>query len=135
MRGLLSDINIQGHMFSLGHVLGSPYWRELWQSLDLAFYTFPDVGLEENESDAVVWELCQREELILLTANRNQDGPDSLETTLRTRNGPHALPVFTVSNAQRLLASRDYTERVVERLIDYLMDIDKYRGTGRLYLP
>ncbi|HWG45363.1 MAG TPA: hypothetical protein VN688_21550 [Gemmataceae bacterium] len=35
----------------------------------------------------------------------------------------------------RINHSRAYAERVVERLLEYLIDIDNYRGTGRLYLP
>ena len=34
-----------------------------------------------------------------------------------------------------LLRSRDYADRIVERLMDYLMNIEDYRGAGRLYLP
>ena len=29
----------------------------------------------------------------------------------------------------------DDTERVANRLLEYAFEIDKYRGTGRLYLP
>jgi hypothetical protein len=28
-----------------------------------------------------------------------------------------------------------YAERVAERLLDYLMTIENYRGVGRLYVP
>jgi hypothetical protein len=34
-----------------------------------------------------------------------------------------------------LLRSRTYADRVVAQLLDYLLDIDRVRGTGRLYLP
>jgi hypothetical protein len=34
-----------------------------------------------------------------------------------------------------MLSSRAYTHRVVERLMEYLIDVDNLRGTGRLYLP
>jgi hypothetical protein len=40
-----------------------------------------------------------------------------------------------VSDPQRLAHSRDYAERVAEQMLDYLFDVENYRGTGRLYLP
>jgi hypothetical protein len=73
--------------------------------------------------------------MILITGNRNAEGPDSLEVTLRMCNTAESLPVFTIADVDRVLNSKDYAERVVARLIDYLLEIDRYRGTGRLYLP
>jgi hypothetical protein len=93
------------------------------------------VGLAANASDAAVWSFCQQEELILLTANRNEAGPDSLEAILRARNSPTSLPVFTLADPRHFEVSREYAERVAERLLEYLMDIDQFRGTGRLFLP
>jgi hypothetical protein len=103
--------------------------------LNLPLLTFRDLGLAPDASDALLWQRCQEEQIILITANRNNDGPDSLEATLRTQNRPDSLPVFTVADAERVLHSGEYVGRVVERLLDYLLDIDNYRGTGRLYLP
>jgi hypothetical protein len=48
---------------------------------------------------------------------------------------PASLPVLTIANAQQVLQSRDYAERVAVRLLDYLLNIDNLRSTGRLYLP
>jgi hypothetical protein len=31
--------------------------------------------------------------------------------------------------------SREYAERVATRLLAVLLDVEQYRGTGRLYLP
>lgn len=86
-------------------------------------------------SDAVLWDVCQREQLVLITANRNADAPDSLEATLRARNAAESLPVLTLANPQRMVRSRAYAERVAARMLDYLMNIDGVRGAGRLYLP
>jgi hypothetical protein len=33
------------------------------------------------------------------------------------------------------LESSEYAERVVVKLMDYLLDLNAYRGTGRLFLP
>jgi hypothetical protein len=82
-----------------------------------------------------VWEACQREQVILLTANRNDAGPDSLEATLQQYNTPTSLPVFTLANEQRVLRDRLYAAAVADRLLEFLFDIDRYRGTGRLYVP
>jgi hypothetical protein len=71
----------------------------------------------------------------LFTANRNQKGDDSLEATIRRENTPTSLPVLTLANAKRFEESREYAERVATRLLEYLLDIETYRGSGRLYLP
>ncbi|MCI0638326.1 MAG: hypothetical protein L0Y72_25545 [Gemmataceae bacterium] len=60
---------------------------------------------------------------------------DSLEATIQTRNTPTSLPVFTIANVPHLQASKDYAERVIEKLLDSLLRIEALRGTGRLYLP
>jgi hypothetical protein len=45
------------------------------------------------------------------------------------------LPVFTLSDADRIFQSKDYAEGVTESLFDKLLRIDGLRGTGRLYHP
>ena len=71
-----------------------------------------------------------------MTANRNDDGPDSLEAVIRDREsagqpaGRHNL-----ETPGRVLKDRLYAERVAERLLEYLMRIDEVRGAGRLYVP
>jgi hypothetical protein len=135
VKAILGDINIQGHLRILVNVLEGEDWREFWNSLHLTVLTFPDVNLSQQTSDDIVWQTCQHEQLILVTANRNADGPDSLEATLRTQNTATSLPVFTIADAKRVLRSREYAERVALRLLDYLLDIDRVRGAGRLYLP
>lgn len=135
MKAILSDINIQGHMRVLVNILEGEDWREFWSSLDLAVLTFRDVNLSQQTPDAVIWQTCQQEQMVLVTANRNADGPDSLEVTLRTQNTATSLPVFTIADEKLVLRSRDYAERVAIKLLDYLLEIDRVRGTGRLYLP
>ena len=83
----------------------------------------------------LIWRRCQAEQLVLITNNRNQDSPDSLETTLRLYNTPDCLPVFTIGDLDKFRISRAYAERVLERLYEYLLQIDNVRGTGRLFLP
>jgi hypothetical protein len=135
MRAILADNDIQGQFRMLLQMLQSNRWREVWLSLNLGIRTFEDLGLTRDVSDAVLWHACQQFEVLLVTGNRNEDGPDSLETTIRSLNTPHSLPVFTLADTEQVLHSKAYAERVVERLLDYLLELDNYRGTGRLYLP
>ncbi|HEV3004955.1 MAG TPA: hypothetical protein VGX78_10865 [Pirellulales bacterium] len=45
------------------------------------------------------------------------------------------LPVFTVANPRRLQRESEYAEQTAVRLLEYLMDVDTFRGVGRLYMP
>ena len=58
-----------------------------------------------------------------------------MEVTIRQFNQPDSLPVFTISDIARFGTSRDYADKVLEHLYDYLLRINEVRGTGRLYLP
>jgi hypothetical protein len=135
VKAILSDVNIEGHVQILFNLLESATWRGVWTLFNLPLYTFGDLGLTPETLDVVLWQVCKQQEIILITANRNDDGPDSLESAIRTMNTVHSLPVFTIANARQVLQSREYAERVVNKLLDYLIDIDNFRGTGRLYLP
>src|SRR5262245_64256852 len=94
VKAILADNNIARHLTVLVRILGGPDLREFWDSLHLPLTTFRELGLTEEASDAVVWQVCQREQVVLVTANRNDDGPDSLEATIRTQNTPDCLPLF-----------------------------------------
>jgi hypothetical protein len=83
----------------------------------------------------LVWRTCQREGLVLVTANRNQRGPDSLESVIQSENQPDSLPVVTIADANRLLRDRAYAEKAAERILDYLMRVNEVRGAGRIYVP
>lgn len=135
MRGILADNNVLGQVETLIHFLDSPPWREIWLSLNLQVLTFEDLGLERGAADSELWTRCQDREVLLLTRNRNAAGPDSLEQTIRAQNLPSSLPVFTLANADRIRKNQAYEELVVERFLEYLLDIDNFRGTARLYLP
>jgi hypothetical protein len=73
--------------------------------------------------------------------SKSSCSPQTVMMQVRTRwkplfnNTPHSLPVFTLANDQRVLRDRLYAEAVADRLIEFLFDIDSYRGTGRQYLP
>ena len=135
MKGILADINAKGQVDLLIALAQGEAWKEFWDHLQLRYVQFSDVGLTAGSPDDVVWQTCQNHELVLVTDNRNLDGPDSLEATIRARNGPNCLPVFTIGNAQRLGQSHPYAVQIVERLLAALLEIDTLRGTGRMYLP
>jgi hypothetical protein len=135
MTGILADINIQGHLDVLLQVWQSEEWRAIWQELDLTVQTFEALGLTRDTSDAEVWQECQKRQIVLITANRNDDGPDSLESTIRNFGTPLSLPVFTVANARRVQLEAAYAARVAAKLLEHFLEIDQVRGTGRLYVP
>jgi hypothetical protein len=135
MRGVLADINIVAHVDALLLIWASDTWREFWNDSGFVVENFPGLGLSHDATDAVIWRTCQREGLVLVTANRNRRGPDSLETVIRNENQPDSLPVVTVADANRVLRDRAYAEKTAERILDYLMRIDEVRGSGRIYVP
>jgi len=108
---LLADANIQGHVDRLVQRMQGEPWVDFWKSLQMTCVSFADVGLDPSESDAVIWKRCQEKGLFLVTNNRNDDGPDSLESTIRTFGTPQSLPVFTIGNADRTLSDRTYPTR------------------------
>jgi hypothetical protein len=135
VKGILADINIQGYVDYLVALLQAEPWKMFWDDLGIRYYRFSEIGLTPQAPDSLVWETCQQRGLVLLTDNRNQDSPQSLEATIHARNTPTCLPVMTIGNIQQLRQSRDYTDRVIEKLLDVLQRIEDLRGTGRLFLP
>jgi len=132
MRGILADINAEGILTRLRFIWLSSTWRELWLGLDLSVAHFATLGLAFDAPDPIIWRTCQREQLVLITGNRNDDVPDSLEATIRNENQPDSLPVFTIVNTNRVLQDRLYAETVAERLLEKLIAIDDFRGVGRV---
>ena len=134
MPGIMADHDIEGQFQALLRILKSPIWSDLWEPLGFAEEKFAELGLSENAPDVVVWETCQARQIVLVTGNRNNDGPDSLEETIRRLNQSDSLPVITISKPKHMVY-RTYAERAAERLMDYLMYLDDHRGAGRLYIP
>jgi hypothetical protein len=133
--GILADVNNRGQVAVILRLLQEDWRAEIWNDMRVHVATFANVGLAEDASDLVVWEACQQHGLVLITGNRNAKGNESLELTIRTRNAADSLPVVTISAGQRVMQDRAYAVRVADSLLEYLIDIDKVRGTGRLYVP
>lgn len=134
MRGILADVNCEGHAERLVRRLRDESRLEFWEILGLESFEFPDFGLERSAVDREVWLLCQREQLALLTVNRNADDEDALQVVITELNDETCLPVFTISNPRRLASDRLYAGTVADRFLDYLFEIEKYLGTGRLFI-
>jgi hypothetical protein len=135
LHGILADHNIEAHVEALLMLLQGHVWREFWSSLCLSVESFESIALPVDSADDEVWLTCQRLGIVLITANRRSDRPDSLEITIRTMNHPQALPVFTLTDPVRAFASKAYAHKVAERLLEGWFDMDNLRGTGRFYLP
>src|SRR5258708_39097359 len=99
VRGILADINVDGHFHSLvKSFLFGDEWSPFWHELDLIVETFKTLGLQENTPDDLIWRLCQSQKLVLFTANRNKQGDDSLESVMLLESTLESLPVITVSD-------------------------------------
>lgn len=135
MLRILADHDVEGHLSYVRVYLEGGPWSEFWADLDVSVHSFGEFGLSQATPDAEVWRVCQERQLILFTGNRNMESDDSLEATIRKYGTVGSLPVCTVADALRVLSDNLYMERVAVKLIETLMDLDRYRGTGRVYLP
>lgn len=128
---VLLDNDIAGFQTHLAGAVERAGWSE-YQLIE--FITLEDVGLNRETKDREIWRRCQLNSMILLTANRNEDDPDSLEQALVEENTLHSLPVITISNQQRL-HNADYREACIESLLTIVLELNNHLGTGRLYIP
>ena len=128
---VLLDHHMKKQGILLWATMGSEGWLRL---LDIPMLTFGDVGLPVDSNDRDVWRFAQEKKLILLTGNRNKDGSDSLEQTIRDENTSDSLPVITVGITDRL-DERVYREQCAEKLVEIVLNIENYLGIGRIYIP
>ncbi len=135
MPAILADHDIEGQLKVLLSIWTSPDWIDLWQMLDCHVHTFLSLAISKEMPDSELWALCQQEQFLLLTGNRNAKGEHSLEIASQRLNQPQSLPVFTIAGADRVMTDRSYAERIASRILDYLVDIDNLRGTRRLFVP
>jgi hypothetical protein len=135
MTGILADADVVGHVRLLVGHFQKEIWREIWAEINCEVFTLADLGLAANAPDSLIWHTCQQRQLVLITGNRNRSEPDSLEATICLHNQLDSLPVLTLADASRVLADRSYAERVAEKVLERLLEIENYRGSGRLYVP
>lgn len=127
----LIDHNFKGQAVLIWGIIATEGWLDL---VSIRFITFEEVGMPTDSSDRAVWQFAQDNQMILITANRNMKGTDSLEQTIREENTADSLPIVTIGNLDRL-DERNYRERCAARLIEIVLDIENYMGVGRLFIP
>ncbi len=133
MQIVLSDHNCEGQAEAIFDVLRYQGYASL---LSIKLLFLPDVGLTVRADDEVIWRLCQEKGYLLLTGNRTaSDGAKSLEFTIRRLLRPDSLPVITVGNLRRINTDLAYCKLCAEQLAEIVLDLDKVRGTPRLYIP
>jgi hypothetical protein len=94
---ILADHNIEGQALLLWGTVGAAGWLEL---VPLRLVRFAEVGLPHTSSDREVWRFAQANQMYLLTDNRNMEGGDSLEQTIRDENTEMSLPVVTIGRVE-----------------------------------
>ncbi len=72
MRGLLADVNIQGHLAKIRYALEA---IDLWDFLvaeQIRFETFVDHKLSPHLDDRRLWGFCQSNQLVLITNDKQR---------------------------------------------------------------
>jgi hypothetical protein len=132
MIGLLADHDVERQARLIWAQFSPRDWEGMHVS-SLAMVT--DVGLLASASDREIWLACQRTERVLLTANRNMEGVDSLEAVIRELGDASSLPVLTIADPDRVLFDADYREMCAYRIADIALELEKNLGTARLFIP
>jgi hypothetical protein len=135
MPSIMPDHNVEGHFRMLVDIWTSADWFDIWEEASVRTLSFERLGIAEDIADDVLWRLCQERDIVLLTGNRNALTPDSLELTIQNEAGADSIPVLTIADPDRLIASRTYAQEVAAKTLEYLLNLHELRGTGRLYVP
>ncbi|MBV8884551.1 MAG: ACP S-malonyltransferase [Chroococcidiopsidaceae cyanobacterium CP_BM_RX_35] len=128
---VLVDHNLKGYIVLLRGTLAADGWLN-W--LSIQFMTLEEAALAVDTSDRIIWRFAQSNQMLLLTANRNAKGEDSLEQTIQEEGVLTSLPVLTIATLDRLI-EQEYREQCCARLADILLYLDNYLGAGRLFIP
>jgi hypothetical protein len=137
MRGLLADVNVQGHLPYLRQLMANLGLWPVLAALNLELATFRDLELPQGLDDRTLWNHCQEHEWTLFTENRNHDGPDSLQATLMDSWRTGHIPVLTLANKSKFDHSRAYAEQVAIDVAELLFGIEhgEYRDQPRIFVP
>ena len=127
---VLVDYNLTGYVVLLQGTLAAEGWLDL---LSIRFVTLQEAGLAADTGDRIIWRFAQSNQMLLLTANRNAKGENSLEQTIREESTSTSLPVITIGNLDRLV-EREYREQCSARLADIVLSIENYLGVSRLFI-
>ncbi len=96
---VLADYNLNRQIILIS---GSLAVSGLLELVQIQLKTFEEVGLPTDSNDRVVWRFAQTNGMLLLTANRNAKGEDSLEQVMREENQPTSFPIITISDPDRV---------------------------------
>ncbi len=128
---ILLDHDVEGEINRLIAALAETGWDRL---LTIEFKRLRDYSLPDNYPDRDIWRFVQESQIWLFTNNRNRDDDTSLQATIERENTDDCLPVITVSDKERL-KEPDYRQRVAYALVELILSPEKYRGTGRCFVP
>ena len=84
---VLVDYNLTGYVVLFQGSLASGGWLEL---LGIQFVTLKEAGLAADTNDRVIWQFAQSNRMLLLTANRNAKGENSLDKPFVKRADLHS---------------------------------------------
>ncbi|MBW4578489.1 MAG: ACP S-malonyltransferase [Tildeniella nuda ZEHNDER 1965/U140] len=128
---VLVDYNLTGYIVLFQGTLAADGWLEL---LSIRFVTLKEAGLAVDTNDRIIWQFAQSHQMLLLTANRNAKGKDSLEQTIREESTSTSLPVLTVGSLDRII-EQEYREQCSARIADIVLSIENYLGVSRIFIP
>jgi len=128
---ILVDHNLEGDADLLSALLIKEGWAEL---LQLEFVRFGDVLLDVKSDDTTLWRFAQAQGMLILTMNRNNEDETSLTATIRRESTSSSLPIITVAS-QDCLKEPACRQAAALRLAEIVTYLERYLGTGRLYIP
>lgn len=128
---ILLDHDIEGHARYLQAGLRETGWD---RDLTIIFVRLRDMAVPDDASDQDIWRFAQQHRMLLITNNRNEENETSMQATIERENTPEALPVLTLSQANRLLLS-DYRQQAAHKLAEVIIYLENYLGVGRIYIP
>jgi hypothetical protein len=125
MPAIMADHDIEGQMQVILHLLLSREWRAVWTELAMSVESFVTLSISPDISDAALWQFCQTQQIILLTANRNREGPESLEAIIRAGNQVPIKTSQASAKALHLLTSK----RIITSSLLVATSAQRYRRT------
>lgn len=131
MPAIMADHNVEGQLQLFIRIWTSPQWWDIWEFLSCDVQSFQRLGIPSDMPDPELWRTCQENDIVLLTANRSGTGDDCLEAAIRAAADESSLPVLTIADPDRVMTDREYAERTAVQILDYLLDLETLRGTGR----
>ena len=137
MRGLLADVNVQGHLPYLKRLIDGLGLLEILADIEITLETFPDHGLPRHMNDRDLWNYCQANELVLFTENRNHEDQNPLNATIQDSWRAGHLPVLTLANKEKFENSAIYATGVAQDGAELLYSIfhDGVRDRPRIFVP